>query len=204
MQMTCCCQSCFTEVSHSWVELRVNPVCVCILLWLQEVCTVGRWWSGTPVELKTLSWFRAGCQQTAIESLFITWVHQQPHRCYIMLVYVIPLCRFSVQVPELKQSGLLFLVHWWSILFLLLSHCRGEWSRTSVFNCDYVSAGWVGSPAEKKRIWGVECMFRREGSAVDSGLRPGEARPECCLCFSATAGSPQQQQLQGEPQKCIF
>lgn len=93
MQMPGCCQSCFTEVSHSSIELwSVNPACVCILLWLQEVCTVGRWWSGTPVELKTPCWFRVGCQQTATESLFITWVHQQPPQ---MLHYV-GLCDPSV------------------------------------------------------------------------------------------------------------
>lgn len=43
----------------------------CVLLWLQGVYTVERWWSGTPVTLMTLCWFKLGCQQTATESLFM-------------------------------------------------------------------------------------------------------------------------------------
>lgn len=77
-----------SNISHLWnavVVVSVLKVClignvveggemsirVCVLLWLQGVYTVERWWSGTPVTLMTLYWLKLGCQQTATESLFM-------------------------------------------------------------------------------------------------------------------------------------
>lgn len=112
-----------------------------------------------------------------------------------MLAEAFSILRCSVFIENIHFSpaSLLSLSVWWS--FLVRYH--GDTAKEKKLHmCACARAGYLGAAAEERRIWSAERLFRRQSTALDGRLGPGQTRPECCLCFSATADSPQQQ-LQG-------
>ena len=66
-------------------------------------------------------------------------------------------------------------------------------------NACNMAPGCMGAPGEERRVRGAECLFGRQGAAVDPGSRPRDAGSACRLCPDHTTSTAEQQRThQGE------